>query len=279
MTPSHKYDAASSPAVKSALLSAVSGTKTIRVVLVEHDALYRETLTYELFRQGFVVRSFSDGSSLLNSLNAALDADVVILDWRLPKMSGIDLLLQLRRHRVNLPVVFLTRCGQGANESLAIDVGAIDWSDRSRGAEIFVKRLKRVVEAAKAEVAVPHEERIVCGKLALNRQVGRAYWNGKDIGLSLGEYNIVDLLVANVGSYVTYRAIYDLLHYEGFVAGTGELGYRTNVRSVIKRIRNKFRECAPTFLEIENYTGFGYRWKNPVSLRNEVIAEKHLEQK
>ena len=54
--------------------------------------------------------------------------------------------------------------------------------------------------------------------------------------------------MANVGSYVTYRAVYDLLHYEGFVAGAGELGYRANVRSVIKRIRNKFRECDPAFL-------------------------------
>ena len=98
MTPSHKHDAANSPAVEPALLSAVSRTRTIRVVLVEDDELYRETLTYELSRQGFVVRSFSDGTSLLDSLNAAIDADVVILDWRLPKMSGIDLLLQLRRH-------------------------------------------------------------------------------------------------------------------------------------------------------------------------------------
>lgn len=277
MTPSLKHDAPSSPAVEPAQLPVVS--KTIRVVLVEDDELYRETLTYELSRQGFVVRSFSDGASLLDSLNAAVDADVVIVDWRLPKMSGIDLLLQLRRHGVNLPVVFLTRCGQGANESLAIDVGAIDWSDRSRGTEIFVKRLKRVVEAAKPEVAVPHEERIVCGKLALNGQVSRAYWSGKDVGLSFGEYNIVHLLVVNVGSYVAYRAVYDLLHYEGFVAGTGELGYRANVRSVIKRIRNKFRECDPAFLEIENYTGFGYRWKKPVSLCNETIAGKHLKQK
>ena len=265
MTPSLEHDAASSPAVEPALLPSVS--KTIRVVLVEDDELYRETLTYELSRQGFVVRSFSDGASLLNSLNAAVDAavdaDVVILDWRLPKMSGIDLLLQLRRHGVNLPVVFLTRCGQGANESLAIDVGAIDWSDRSRGTEIFVKRLKRVVEAAKPEVAVPHEERIVCGKLVLRPAIGRAYWNDVDLGLTIGEYNIVYLLASKAGSFVTYRAVYDRLRYEGFIAGTGEDGFRANVRSAIKRIRNKFRACDPTFDKIENYTGFGYCWKKP----------------
>jgi two-component system, OmpR family, response regulator ChvI len=276
MTPSREHDAASSPAVEPSLLPAISKTKAIRVVLVEDDKLYRETLTDELSRQGFIVRSFSDGTALLDSLNAAVDADIVILDWRLPKMSGIDVLLQLRRHGVNLPVVFLTRGSQGAHESLVMDVGAIDWSDRWHGAEIFVKRLKRVVEAAKPEVAVPHEEQFVCGKLTLNRQAGRAYWSGKDVGLSFGEYNIVDLLAVNVGSYVTYRAVYDVLHYEGFIAGNGELGYRANVRSFIRRIRKKFRKCDATFLEIENYTRFGYRWRKPVSLRN---AEKHLKQK
>jgi two-component system response regulator ChvI len=70
-------------------------------------------------------------------------------------------------------------------------------------------------------------------------------------------------LASNVGRYVTYRAIYDRLRYEGFAAGNGPDGYRMNVRSTIKRIRNKFRERDSTFDEIENYTGFGYRWGKP----------------
>jgi hypothetical protein len=47
--------------------------------------------------------------------------------------------------------------------------------------------------------------------------------------------------VSNVGSFVTYRAVYDRLRYEGFIAGSGNDGFRANVRSAIKRIRNKFR--------------------------------------
>ena len=62
-----------------------------------------------------------------------------------------------------------------------------------------------------------------------------------------------------MGRYVTYRAIYDRLHYEGFIAGSGDDGYRGNVRSAIKRIRNKFRDLDPDFAEIENYTACGYR--------------------
>ena len=93
--------------------------------------------------------------------------------------------------------------------------------------------------------------------------ISRAYWKDADLDLTLGEYNIVCLLASNAGRYVTYRAIYDRLHYEGFVAGQGADGYRANVRSAIKRIRNKFRSFDPTFDEIENYNGFGYCWKKP----------------
>ena len=79
-----------------------------RVVLVEGDQYYREVLTSELSRQGFVVHAFTDGASLLGSLATAVDADLAVLDWDLPKMSGTKLLAELRRHGVYLPVVFLT---------------------------------------------------------------------------------------------------------------------------------------------------------------------------
>ena len=62
---------------------------------------------------------------------------------------------------------------------------------------------------------------------------------------------------------MTYRSLYDRLHYEGFIAGSGNDGFRANVRSAIKRIRNKFRACDPAFDEIENYNGFGYGWRKP----------------
>ena len=78
-----------------------------RVVLVESDQYYREVLTFELLCQGFVVHAFADGASLLGSLASVINADVAVLDWDLPTMPGTELLAELRRHGVNLPVVFL----------------------------------------------------------------------------------------------------------------------------------------------------------------------------
>jgi two-component system response regulator ChvI len=150
-----------------------------------------------------------------------------------------------------------------SHERLAFDRGAIDFIDKARGVEVLVRRLKRVVEGAKPAAALPPDKRMVFGKLVLRPTVSRAYWNEADVGLTVGEYNIVQLLASNVGRHVSYRAIYDRVHYEGFIAGSGDHGYRSNVRSVIKRIRNKFRALDPTFTEIENYQSFGYCWGQP----------------
>ena len=250
-----------------------------RVVLVESDQYYREVLTFELLRQGFVVHAFTDGASLLGSLATAVDADLAVLDWDLPKMSGTKLLAELRRHGVHLPVVFLTgkfiagddqdRCllapqeTLDADECMAFDQGAVDFIAKSRDRQVLVRRLRRVVELVKPKTDASVEERVACGKLRLKPETSRAFWNGVDVDLTFGEYKLVHLLVSNAGSFVTYRSLYDRLHFQGFIAGSGTDGFRANVRSAIKRIRNKFRACDPTFDEIENYTGFGYCWRKP----------------
>jgi two-component system response regulator ChvI len=262
-----------------AVPAAIGQAELRRVVLVESDPYYREVLTFELLRQGFVVHAFADGASLLGSLATAIDADLAVLDWDLPKMPGIKLLAQLRQHGVNLPIVFLTgkviagddhdRCllapreTLNAYECMAFDQGAVDFIAKSRDRQVLVRRLRRVVELArpKPKTDLPVQERLACGKLLL--ESSRASWNQVDVGLTLGEYNIVDLLASKPGNFVTYRAVYDRLRHAGFIAGEGVEGYRANVRSAIKRIRNKFRAFDPTFDEIENYTGFGYCWRKP----------------
>ncbi|MGZ3342593.1 MAG: response regulator transcription factor, partial [Reyranella sp.] len=190
-------------------VAAAANAEVRRVVLVESDQYYREVLTFELLRQGFVVQAFTDGASLLGSLAIAVDADLAVLDWDLPKMSGTKLLAELRRHGVNLPVVFLTgkviagdendqcllapREALDAYECMAFDQGAVDFIPKSRGREILARRLRRVVELVKPKAELPSQEGLACGKLLLKPQTSRAYWNHVDVGLTFGEYRIVHL--------------------------------------------------------------------------------------
>ena len=241
-------------------LAALDGASRIRVIFVDDDPLFREVATAELSGLGFVVQSFVDGMTMLRSIANGVAADIIVLDWSLPQISGIDLLPLIRQQGVLLPVVFLTGHAGTSRENLALERGALDFVDKSRGVEILAKRLRIIVESAQRPQKLESEEILHCGRLMLKPRISRAYWDDIDVNLTLTEFNIVRLLALNVGDHVTYRAVYDCIHHVGFVAGSGEDGYRTNVRSSIKRIRNKFRLLDADFVEIENYPSFGYRW-------------------
>jgi two-component system response regulator ChvI len=253
-------DVASLDAGTPVLLASVSEPDAIRVLLIEDGAIDRGFLANELSKQGFAVREIA---SLLGAPDAARDADVIILHCDRPKRSGIDLLDKLRRQGVNVPAVLLTGEAPPSHECLALDKGAVDVICKSRGLEVLARRLKRVVKASNRTDQLQSGGPMISGKLVLRPDVSRAYWDDADLGLTLGEYKIVHLLASNVGSFVTYRAVYDRLQHKGFIAGDGANGYQANVRSAIKRIRNKFRDVDPTFDQIENYASFGYCWKKP----------------
>ena len=213
----------------------------------------------ELEDLGFGVTAIPDGEAMFEYFASGNHADVIVLDWRLPNRPGLEFLTPLREKRITTPVVFFTGVGAAAHESAAFDEGAVDFVDKSRGLPILAKRIRRILESA----APPQEEdgTLRHGPLTLRQHMRRASWRDQDVNLTLAEYNIVEFMAARAGDHVTYRAIYDCVHCAGFVAGSGDEGYRTNVRSTIKRIRNKFRALDAEFSAIENFAAFGYRWR------------------
>jgi two-component system response regulator ChvI len=260
MTKNLRRKVGSSPEAQLAPLVRVSEPNPIRVLLIEDNRFHRETLTNALLEQGFAVQSFGDGASApLGALDAASDIDAIVLDWRLPRIPDVDVLARLRRQGGSFPPVLLTDLVHVANNYLAFDREANNL--KSHDVEILARYLGDVVEAWKRGDHLRSDKAMLCGKLLLRPDFSRAYWNEVDLDLTLGEYNIVHLLASNVGRYVRYREVYDCLRHDGFIAGRGALGYRTNVRAAIKRIRGKFRALDPTFDRIENYSNFGYCWK------------------
>ncbi|MFV3129080.1 response regulator transcription factor [Niveispirillum sp. KHB5.9] len=232
-------------------------------MLVDDDDDFREAVGAELEDHNFSVTSFPDGPPLLDYLADGNETDVIILDWNLPTTNGVDLLSQMRRRGVNIPVIILTAQSGTSYEMMALERGALDFIDKSRGVPVLARRARLIAEAAKHPPGVPAEEVVEHGALLLKPRLSRAFWRGTDVDLTVTEFNIVQRLVTHAGDHVTYRAIYDCVHRSGFIAGSGEDGYRTNVRSSVKRIRNKFRAIDPGFEEIQNFAAFGYCWKNP----------------
>jgi len=245
--------------VQSPVVQPTLGDARIRVAAVDDDECFRDMLRNELSEQGFEVDLYPDAFAVLEHFHHVAEADVLIIDWSLPKLSGIDMLAQLRRLGVTVPALILTGKPLAMNEAAALDRGAIDYVDKAKGSAVLVRRLRLAVQLKTPEQC--REKHFRHGRLTLKPHVSRAFWNDIDLNLTVGEFRIVQLLARNAGRHVSYREIYDCLHYPGFIAGTGDEGYRTNVRSGIRRIRGKFRACDPDFAEIENYTSFGYVWR------------------
>ena len=230
----------------------------IRIVAVDGDDCFRDMLSNELSERAFSVTTFADSASVLASTDALSAADLIVLDWGLAGKTGLDLLRQLKRLGINIPTVVLAGRSLASYESLALEHGALDFIDKSRGMSVLALRLRIA-----ACIKVPESRRdkvLQVGKLMLKPYISRAFWDGVSIELTVGEFKIINLLASNAGRHVSYREIYDVLHYRGFVAGGGENGYKTNVRSAVKRIRRKLEKYDPTFDRIQNYTAFGYIW-------------------
>ena len=242
----------------------VANLPPVRIVLVDDDDSFRESLGLNLVDEGFDVLSFSGGEPALDYFQRGGEADVILLDWRMPGMNGLEVLRNLRRTGTTTPVIFLTALSDDIYEEAALEGGAIDFIDKSRRLSILLKRLHLITEGMRPlpdqAPKAPVGDVTNLGRLELRFDINRAAWGGTTLDLTLTEFKIVALLASRTGEDVGYREIYDLVHGKDFVAGYGAEGYRANVRTFIKRIRKKFRDIDSDFDQIHNYAGFGYRW-------------------
>ena len=241
--------------------SSVDAGRARRLLIVDDDHDFRRTLSLFLADEGFEVAERAGGQPALDFFRGKERVDVVLLDWRMPEMNGLEVLQALRQHGIATPTIFLTALSDDVHEEAALSSGAVDYVDKSRISSILVKRIELIAARQKS---LPDRERqqndVHLGALTLRLDAHRALWQGIAIDLTHTEFRMVSRLALRAGEDVSYRELYDLVHGKDFIAGCGELGFRTNVRTFIKRIRQKFRAIDLSFACIENYGGFGYRW-------------------
>ena len=236
-------------------------TQLIRVIFVEDDEFFRSAVEVELSKEGFVVHPFNDGGPMLTAIADGLVADIVVLNWECKSILGIDLLTLLKDRGVQWPILFLTGRSNPVLETIALRRGAADFIDKARGIPVLAARLRLALVQRRDLSPSTSDDSLRCGRATLSISSSRGYWDGNDVGLTVMEFKIVQLLVSNAGSFVTYRQIYDCIHRVGFVAGNGEHGYRTNVRSAVRRIREKFSAYSNDFDLIQTYPSYGYCWR------------------
>ncbi len=251
------------PTAAETLVRAAAPAAAPLIAIVDDDAVFLEAFAANLRDAGYQVAPFERGAEALAALSSGTPAGACIFDWHMPGLSGLELLRRLRGAGIATPVMFLTSLGQPMFEEVALDQGAVDFVDKTRSLNIILKRLALILDRPAGPAPAPVQSVVEVGALGLRLATKRASWQGVPVPLSVGEFDVVALLASRAGADVAYREIYDVVRGEGFIAGSGEDGYRANVRAIVKRVRRKFSDLDPAFDALENYSGFGYRWRAP----------------
>jgi len=231
------------------------------VMVVDDDDLFRESVSTNLADAGYSIEAFPGGAEAIDYLCGEPTAELVLLDWKMPGISGIEVMQRLRAEKIDIPIIFLTVLSEQIYEEAGLLGGAVDFVEKSRSFAILQRRIELILGGDKKRLQAqsPGTGQAHDG-LVLRFDSRRALWRDASVDLTLTEFNIISYLTEHADRDVSYREIYDIVHGEGFMAGDGEIGFRTNVRAFIKRIRQKFRDVDPKFSRIKNYPGFGYRW-------------------
>src|ERR1700758_2637970 len=119
------------------------------LLVVDDDDLFRESLGLNLIDEGYEVTSFASGREALSYLNRGGAGDVMLLDWRMPNLTGLDVLRRMRAAGITIPVIFLTVLSDDVYEEAALEGGAVDFIDKSRRLPILVRRLQLIAGGAR----------------------------------------------------------------------------------------------------------------------------------
>src|SRR5580704_4800852 len=151
------------------------------IALVDDDKNILESVTMLLEQEGYAVKSFSDPTAALTALTAA-PPDLAILDIKMPRMDGLELLRRLRQS-AQLPVIFLTSKDEEIDELMGLNAGADDYIRKPFSQRLLLERVRAVLRRAEGKGAPPEpgeikKEALVRGKLALDPQRHECTWDG-----------------------------------------------------------------------------------------------------
>jgi two-component system response regulator ChvI len=227
------------------------------IALVDDDRNILTSLSMTLEQEGYLVRTYTDGESALQGLMAK-PADLAVLDIKMPRMDGMELLQRLRA-RSAMPVIFLTSKDEEVDELMGLRLGADDYITKPFSQRLVLERIRALLrrnEAMKAESnGVVPGGLLVRGDLTLDETKHTCTWKGRQVQLTVTEFLLVKTLALRPGLVKNRDQLIDAAYGENIYVDD-----RT-IDSHVKRVRKKFRAVDDEFAQIETLYGIGYRYK------------------
>ena len=221
-----------------------------RILVVEDDDALGTLLRYNLEREGYEVALAVDGEDALIQADEALP-DLVVLDWMLPKVSGIEVCRRLRQRPQsrNVPIIMLTARGEESDRIRGLDTGADDYLDKPFAVTELAARIRAVLRRLRPGLA---EDVVVRGVLVLDRSAHRVTRDGTEIHLGPTEFRMLDFFMQNPGRVFSREQLLDA------VWGSDVYVEARTVDVHIGRLRKALSKGAPGFDPIRTVRSAGY---------------------
>jgi two-component system response regulator ChvI len=228
------------------------------IALVDDDRNILASVSMLLEQEGYHVRTFADGAAALTALSGS-PPDLAILDIKMPRMDGLELLRRLRQN-ADLPVIFLTSKDEEIDELMGLNAGADDYIRKPFSQRLLLERVKAVLRRADARkagttAADAKRETMTRGKLVLDPQRHECTWEGRPVRLTVTEFLILQCLAQRPGFVKSRDNLMDAAYDDQVYVDD-----RT-IDSHIKRLRKKFKVADDSFDAIETLYGVGYRYR------------------
>ena len=178
-----------------------------KVLIVEDDDALAELLRYNLNREGFQVENVQDGEDALLAVEEGAP-DLIVLDWMLPHVSGIEICRQLRARgeTKDIPVIMLTARGEEEDRVRGLEIGADDYLAKPFSMTELVARIRAVLRRLRPTIA---SNVATFGDIMLDRETCRVRRGARDVHLGPTEFRLLDVLMQRPGRVFSREQLLD----------------------------------------------------------------------
>jgi len=177
------------------------------VLIVEDEGALLTLLRYNLEREGYRVLEARDGEEAL-LIASEEQPDLVLLDWMLPQLSGIEVCRRLRSRQEtrNVPILMLTARGEETDRVRGLDTGADDYITKPFSMTELLARLRAVMRRIRPGLA---DDLVKIGDLEMDRVAHRVRRRGHDVHLGPTEFKLLDHLIQHPGRVFSREQLLD----------------------------------------------------------------------